>query len=163
MTTPTHILTGAVIAKLSMDFGLVPNIPGLIYPLGILTANIPDIDVLFIKFPNNHRASIFHVPLLWALTLTITYLAASFFDMPLLANSIIMAGISILSHFFLDSFDMSTGIAWFAPLDKTFFSILPRLPRPITKRAYIRAYLKHSVMIAEGVVVLSGIIAFWKL
>ena len=163
MTTITHTLFGIVLAKISMDTGLVPYDPQLIYPFGIMVANAPDIDIFFVHFPKNHRASIAHVPLFWAVLILMCYLFALLLPSTMHIPYIHMLAVGIISHFLFDTFDMSHGIRWLFPFRSTYFDAVPPLKtRPTSKSAFIKAYINHPVMIVESVVLLLVLIAFLK-
>jgi len=162
MTTLTHTIFGIVLAKVSMDTGLLPLSPHIVYPLSIGAANLPDIDVFFVAYPKNHRKSVLHTPFYYLLCFSILF-SIAYRIAPYMLPYLILTTTGVISHFLFDTFDMSTGIAWFSPFNKTFFNALPRVFRPLdSKRDFILSYLKHPVMIAEGVVTALSIIAFLK-
>lgn len=164
MTTPTHILFGIVLAKISVDTGMIPATSQVIYPLSIIAANLPDFDVLYVPMSKNHRASVMHTPLYWAVTIAFCYIGTLLFS-PYLLPYIHIVAIGVLSHLLLDTICMRSGIRWLYPFSPKFFDVL----KPVKnmhledKKAFVKAYITHPVMIAESAVVVTLIFAFLKL
>jgi|GEM_PF-6093636 len=158
MTTLTHTLFGVVLAKISVDIGMIPATSQVIYPLSIIAANLPDFDVLYVPMSKNHRASIMHTPLLWVGIIGCCYIAGLVIR-PILPYVHILA-IGVISHLLLDTICMRSGIRWLYPFSTKFFDVL----KPVKnmhledKRAFIKAYITHPVMLIESVVV--GLLIF---
>lgn len=163
MTTLTHTLLGVVLAKISVDIGMIPMASQVIYPLGIIAANFPDFDVLYVPMSKNHRESLLHTPLFWLSLIGIAYAATVLY--PALLPYIHILTIGVLSHFLLDTIDMRSGIRWLYPFSTKFFNILHSVTdmHLENKKVFVKTYLTHPVMIAESAVVCSLIFAFLKL
>lgn len=167
MTTPTHIAVGYFIARGFAHGGILPDTNST-YLLSMMFANAPDIDALFIYRPlYSHRDNMYslsHYPISWLALWCVVYLI--FWTLsPNFLGYIIMCGISISSHFILDSIDIFEGIAWLGPWIKTKFSILSLVsPLPSADTSWSTLYLiyrTHWAFYAEIVVCLAAfIVAF---
>jgi len=163
MTTLTHTLLGVVLAKISVDTGMIPATSEVIYPLGIIAANLPDFDVLYVPMSKNHRESLLHTPLFWLAIIGIAYAAAALY--PAFLPYIHILALGVLSHFVLDTIDMRSGIRWLYPFNTKFFNILHSVKdmHLENKKEFLKTYLTHPVMIAESAVVCTLMFAFLKL
>lgn len=164
MTTLTHTLFGIVLAKASIDIGIVPQTSPIIYPLSIIGANLPDFDELYyIRRSQNHRESLLHTPLFWLCVIGILYGSSAFYH-PALPYVHVLS-ISIVSHFIFDTIDMRSGIRWLYPFNKRFFNVLHAADNVNSKdiKKFIKLYATHPVAIIEGIVVFVIVLAFLKL
>jgi len=163
MTTLTHTLFGIVLAKVSIDMGMIPATSSLIYPISIISANLPDFDVLYVPMSKNHRESLLHTPLFWLAIIGLCYAIAAV-NHPLLPYIHILT-IGIVSHFLLDTIDMRSGIRWFYPFNKNFINVLHSVDdiQSDNLLRFIKTYVTHPVAVIESVVLFTCIIAYLKL
>lgn len=128
MVLPGHLAGGYITTSIILNFVSIPLTSAdlaVIYTVGILSGEIPDIDLLLFYLEKNknkhkhrqtHRDFITHIPLFWfvfCLTIFfIGFLITSKFIM--LLSAVILAG--TFSHFILDSLEY--GIQWFKPFSK---------------------------------------------
>lgn len=162
MTTPSHIAVGYMIAQGFVQAHLIaPNLVPYAYGVSIISANLPDLDVIIFRKLYDHRTnSPFHYPFTWWVVY-VTLLVASLLDsfhgyLPLLYLSILC----VLSHFLMDSFGVNAGIRWFAPFHKKEYSFLQMETRPDDVREWVFRYLKHPIMLAEVALWVGGILLF---
>lgn len=146
---------GFVIADVCMKTGLVPSTPHLLYPIAVLAANAPDLDVLFVglKMKRNHRLNIMHFPAMWVLVLGLAYLFLDITAHTAIFFYFTVVALGVFSHFLLDTFDSNTGILWLAPVSKKAYCFLRRnAVIPATFREHVKSYVHHPVMLAESAV-----------
>lgn len=162
MTTLTHTLFGIVLAKISVDAGMIPATSSVLYPLSIIAANLPDFDVLYVPMSKNHRESLMHTPLFWFGIIGLLYAAGGIQHAFLPYIHIVAIG--IVSHFLLDTIDMRSGIRWLYPFNKKFFNVLHSVTNMHLedKKVFVKTYITHPVMIAESIVLILCIIVWWK-
>ncbi len=163
MTTLTHTLFGIVLAKISVDTGMIPATSQVVYPLGIIAANLPDFDVLYTPMSKNHRESLLHTPLFWLAIISVSYIVGALY--PTILPYIHILTIGIVSHFLLDTIDMRSGIRWLYPLNKKFFNMLHSVTdmHLEDKKKFIKTYITHPVMRIESTVVGMLIFVYVKL
>ena len=163
MTTLTHTLLGVVLAKISVDTGMIPATSQLIYPFSIIAANAPDFDVLYTPLANNHRESLLHTPLFWLVIIGISYIVGAFY--PMILPYIHILTIGVVSHFLLDTACMRSGIRWFYPFNKKFFNVLHAVTdmHLEDKKIFIKTYMTHPVMLIESAIVCALIFVYVKL
>jgi membrane-bound metal-dependent hydrolase YbcI (DUF457 family) len=153
MTTITHTLVGAAIAKAALSGHAIHADPTLVYTVSILAANLPDINVPFIglrrSFYRNHRLSACHLPLFWiALFLIIQILLPDHTWKTILPYAAIGI-VNIFLHFILDLFSLHNGVCLLAPFLKREYSITRLKDRPETIRLYLRTYTKSVLFKGE--------------
>ncbi|MFZ2024752.1 MAG: metal-dependent hydrolase [Microgenomates group bacterium] len=163
MTTFTHTVFGIVLAKISVDTGMIPAASQVIYPLSIIAANLPDFDVLYVPMSKNHRESLMHTPLFWLVVIGCLYVVATLY--PTILPYIHILTIGVVSHFLMDTACMRSGIRWLYPFNKKFFNVLHSVTdmHLENKKVFIKTYLTHPVMIAESAVLFVIALVYLKL
>jgi len=184
MVLPGHLAGGYIVTTAILKF-----IPGtenfsnneilLLYIIGILSGEIPDIDLLFFYFSkkiNNskkatHREFYTHLPLFWliisALIIIFGYILDSSF---VILIAIILLG-GTFSHLVFDSIEY--GIRWLGPFSKKHFSLLKVKENFINDKKnvsvgsipyywnYIKnSYIKSKTIYFEIIVVIIAIIIY---
>ncbi len=163
MTTLTHTLFGIVLAKISVDTGMIPLASPMIYPIGVIAANLPDFDVLYIPMSKNHRESLLHTPLFWFCIIGASYFIAAFY--PAILPYIHILTVGVISHFLFDTIDMRSGIRWLYPFSTRFFNILHSVKdmHLEDKKVFIKTYITHPVMRIESAIICTLIFVYVKL
>ncbi len=163
MTTPTHIVFGIVLAKISVDTGMIPATSSIVYPLSIIAANLPDFDVLYTPMSKNHRESLLHTPLFWFIIIGVSYIVGALQQTILPYIHILTIG--IVSHFLMDTACMRSGIRWLYPFNKKFFNILHSVTdmHLENKKVFIKTYVRHPVMLIESIILCALIFVYVKL
>lgn len=162
MTTPSHIAVGYLLAEGFIKTQIIPpSLVSFAYTVGIVSANLPDLDVIIFRKLYDHRTnSPFHYPFTWwviYLTLIVISLADNLqYLLPLIYLSI--AG--VLTHFLMDTFGVNAGIRWFAPFYKKEYSFLKMETRPDDVREWVFRYLKHPIMLVEVALWAGGMLLF---
>jgi hypothetical protein len=156
MSTPTHIIAGAIIAKYAMHVGFLPDAPEIIYPMSIIAANIPDIDSIFIHYPKDHRNYPFHFPLYWVCFLALLLFTAVRIHRLDLVPYVDLIAINLFIHFFLDTWNIRTGIYWLMPWKHKEFNFFKRVPYALTKMGMLRQYLFHPYILLELLILIGG-------
>ena len=135
MVLPGHLAGGYIVTTAILKF--VPGIESfsnneiaLLYMIGILSGEIPDIDLLFFYLSkkinnskkNTHREFYTHLPLFWLIISTLIIVFGYIFDssFTILIAIILLGG--TFSHFVFDSIEY--GIRWLGPFSKKHFSLL---------------------------------------
>lgn len=126
MVLPGHIAGGYLATTFILGLSSTPFTTtelAIIYVVGILAGEIPDLDLLFFYFnkKNNgtskkatHRDYITHLPMFW-LSLGMTlFLYGYSLNSPLVMTLALVLVAGTFSHFILDSIEY--GIQWFKPL-----------------------------------------------
>lgn len=162
MSTPTHIIVGAVIAKYAISTGFLPDVSSVVYPLSIISANLPDIDSIVIHYPKDHRNYPCHYPFYWALAWMVVFFTSILTGQQQYLHMIELIGINVFLHFFLDSWNIRTGIFWLMPWKKKEFNFLKRLPYEKTLKAVLRQYLLHPYILLELGILISGSIYLFR-
>jgi membrane-bound metal-dependent hydrolase YbcI (DUF457 family) len=147
MTTPTHIIMGAVLAKAALTGGKIEADPSIMYAVAILFSNIPDIDIPLFglkkssEFKFNHRLESFlHFPFFWVLLFGLFYV--------LMPNALWskalpyypIAFIACCLHFLMDTIGIHNGICWFGPFHKKEISFTKLIERPSRKSLFVLTY-----------------------
>jgi hypothetical protein len=154
MTTATHTATGFLIVKTMDLLGLIPpDLKTVAYTVGMITANMPDFDILFNFRISGHRESVFHAPIFWLLVLVPVFGVAIFYDLAAVFLLVFISFLCILSHFILDTSDYSQGISWLRPFTRTKYSFNQRKFRHTNgARDLLRDYLHRPHLIIDIVV-----------
>jgi hypothetical protein len=125
MVLPGHLAGGYIATSLVLSLSTTPfshNELTILYFIGILAGEIPDIDLLIFYlekkyFKNSkrqtHREYVTHLPIFWLSLCTAIFLYGYSIDsaFAMTISLILLAG--TFSHFILDSIDF--GIQWFKP------------------------------------------------
>lgn len=153
MTTLSHTAVGYLLARYLVVQGVLPH-EHATYIMGIVFANLPDIDgaisIKKIYDHHNHLKSISHYPINWLLVLVFFFLLSLPFGNTALFEYVLLAFISILSHFVLDTFSIYGGIAWLGPWIKKKYSFINHLPLvPNNNHEWVHWYLKHWIKYVE--------------
>ncbi len=128
MVLPGHLAGGYIATSIILNFVSIPLTSAdlsVIYTIGILSGEIPDIDLLLFYLEKNknknktrqtHRDFITHIPMFWfVFCLTIFFIGFLVTSkLIMLLSVVILAG--TFSHFILDSLEY--GIQWFKPFSK---------------------------------------------
>ncbi len=190
MVLPGHLAGGYLATTSILSLVTVPfsnTELTLLYIIGILAGEIPDIDLFAFYFEKNkgsssskkhtHREYITHLPLFWfSLCLVIFFIGYSADWVFLMTMSlVILAG--VFSHFLFDSLDY--GIQWFKPFSKRRLCLSNNLntddfDKKMSDRRikigsinfywnYLKIfYLKQITFYAEVLVVIIAIFIFFK-
>lgn len=162
MLTPTHVLTGSALAKYALTTSLFPYSEWMMYSLGILASNMPDIDVLLFGIRPQHRIySLLHKPLLWIIMFLIAIVLVLVGILPIPLPIIIFVFICIVIHFLLDTFGVSCGIQWMWPWKERDIHIFRTTPSKKTIRNRMRTYIQHPDFRVEIFLILSSVIYLW--
>lgn len=164
MTTPTHIAVGYMLAEGFIKANLIPpSLAPYAYSVGIISANLPDLDVIIFRKLYDHRTnSPFHYPFTWWL-IFLTIIVVSIADsMRYLLPLVYLSITSVFTHFIMDTFGVNAGIRWFAPFHKKEYSFLTMEKRPDDVREWVFRYLKHPIMLVEVVICLTGLLLFFS-
>lgn len=175
MTTLTHILTGAALAKAALASHAIPPDASTAYLVGVLAANLPDMDTPFVSVAfrdivrnmrslghvpirKNHRTqSFFHYPLVWLIAFPIVAFPVAISGNHAFMSYLAFVALNVVVHFVMDSFGIGgAGICWLAPFKKTVFSVLPMdstLPKDFRELAI--TYRTSALLKIEGVIGLS--------
>lgn len=154
MSTLSHAAVGFLVARYFVEHGWLPNTSISPYALGVVFANLPDLDgLLSIRNLFNHQnkfKSQFHYPFNWFIVFTLAMFVLMQFRIPYAMTYAFFAFINIMGHFLLDTFSIYGGIAWLAPWKKRRFSFVKNLNLlPGNNKDWIRWYTKHWVMYLE--------------
>lgn len=147
MTTPAHILIGAVAAKIIVSNHLIPGSPAVIYAAGILFSNIPDLDVFFLKPEKrwHHRTkSIAHFPIVWAVLFTLAAIFLKPLCGPVFYGYLSFSIIMVAAHFVLDTMTGNVGVCWLAPFVRKEISVFPIGEKQATVGLFVREYVKKK-------------------
>lgn len=180
MVLPGHIAGGFIATNIVLSLinhNLSLSQVQLMYILGSLSGEIPDIDLLLFYFKKNkktdstHREYITHAPLFWL----IIAIVISFVGITIGSDPIFISGIVLLagtwSHFILDSIEY--GISWLWPFSKKRLSLVKKeidnnydYGKKIGSITYYweyikREYLKTISFYAEIAVVIIAIFIFF--
>ena len=179
MVLPGHIAGGFIATNIILSLinhNLSLSQVQLMYILGSLSGEIPDIDLLLFYFKKNkktdstHREYITHAPLFWL----IVSIMISLLGIVIGSKLVIISGIILLagtwSHFILDSIE--DGIRWLWPIsNKTFCLIKEKTEqnsygKKIGSLSYYveyirREYFRKVSFYAEIVVVIIAIFIFF--
>lgn len=155
----------------------------ILYIVGILSGEIPDIDLLLFYFlkkknkdqsKNNHREFITHVPLFWFIISLIIFSLGFLFNSKFIEILALLLLAGTLSHFVFDSIEY--GIRWIEPFSKKRLSLFKDSEKTNTNNIdekniaigsisyywnYIKiSYIKSSTIYFEITVVIIAIIIF---
>jgi hypothetical protein len=165
MTTLTHILAGAVIAKAALTGHKIAADPAVVFGVAIFFSNLPDMDIPFFGMRKtlalkwNHRMhSFFHFPLFWIALYLTAELYAPFPIRQTIEPYMSIALISLGIHFLMDTVGVHSGICWFGPLIKKQFSFTKLLDYPETIGTFVLTYCKSAVFKVELLIWLGSIL-----
>lgn len=167
MTTLTHVSVGYFIARGFALSGILPDANST-YLLSMVFANAPDIDAIILtRRLYAHRENFYslsHFPASWAVLFSLAFLIITN-QAPKYITYLVMCGISVISHFILDSFDIFEGISWFGPWIKRRFSFVSLVISPFLDTAdykkLFHIYKKHWLFYIECIIcILAFAIAF---
>ncbi len=164
MTTPSHIAVGYMISQGFIQANLIPpNLAPYAIGVSIVSANLPDLDVIIFKKLYDHRTnSPFHYPFTWWLLYLTVFVSIVIANLQSLLPFVYLSLLSLVSHFLMDTFGVNAGIRWFAPFYKKEYSFLRMETRPNDVRVWVLRYLKHPIMIAEVALCLGAIVFFFS-
>ena len=132
MVLPGHLAGGYISATIifnSVNYPFSVNELTLLYLIGILAGELPDLDLaifylakkIFKTTKTTHRDFVTHLPIFWiiisAIIFSVGYLVGSIF----ITTSSILILTGVFSHFILDSVDY--GIQWLRPFSQRRFCI----------------------------------------
>ncbi len=158
MLTPTHVLTGSALAKYALTTSLFPYSEWMMYSLGILASNMPDIDVLLFGIRPQHRIySLLHKPLLWIIMFLIAIVLVLVGILPIPLPIIIFVFICILIHFLMDTFAVSFSIQWLWPWKKSDLHIFRTIHPKKTIKNRMHAYIRHPAFVVEILLIIGSI------
>ena len=163
MTTPSHIAVGYMLAEGFIQAHLIPpHLAQYAYGIGIISANLPDLDVIIFKKLYDHRTnSPFHYPFTWWLIYLTVFVSIVIANLQSLLPFVYLSILTLVSHFLMDTFGVNAGIRWFAPFHKKEYSFLRMEKRPDDVREWVLRYVKHPIMIVEVLLCLSGILLYF--
>ncbi len=174
-----YIATTAVLSSIPWVF--TQKELALLYIIGILAGEIPDIDLFafyFEKKNNNdsknltHREYISHIPLFWIMISLLIALFGIIFSSTFIITLSIVFLVGTISHLILDSIDY--GITWLKPFSSKRFclfpmKLIPEDPHIVTTGSlqyywnYLKgAYLKQVTFYAEILITVVAIIIFFN-
>ncbi len=153
MTTLSHSAVGYLVTRYFVQLGWLPD-SSTPYILGVVFANIPDIDALkgLRKIHDHHSnfKNLSHYPINWFIVFAFVALLALPFPIRFFYSYLGLAAVSVLLHFVMDTFSIYHGIAWLGPWNKRKYSFIKMLPiLPIDTREWVHWYTKHWVMYLE--------------
>lgn len=174
MTFPAHFASGYLAYKITTNaqaFSALDNY--LILAAAMLGANLPDVDYFFSKYIKDHHDSFLHAPLFWLMIVLTGYALGLFFQIQTLKILMILFGIGVFIHLFLDWLSGRTaGIQIFYPFSKKMYSLFPLTPEKgkVTiwpgrdQVSFWRFYLNNKFLVGvETFLILSGmVLAIWK-
>lgn len=154
MTTLSHVAVGILVTRSFIDRGWLPDGTVTPYILGVVLANIPDIDGLVnVRKLYDHHSSlknVFHYPANWLLVFGLVAILSVPFRIHAFYPYVGLATVNVFLHFVLDTFSIYQGIAWFGPWNKKKYSFITFLPvLPVNNDECFRWYAKHWVMYLE--------------
>lgn len=156
MSTPTHLLVGASIAKAAALMG-APAAPEHILAIAMIAAVAPDIDILVYGYGTKHHASILHKPVIWASLFSVAYAANAVFALPY-ANALSIAAIGVLSHFILDTGNYSQGVQWLWPFSDNVLHFFKLAKRPDSLKQRWQVFSRHPAFAAEALIWIGAIV-----
>lgn len=145
MTTPAHVLVGAVAAKIAINSHLLTGNPMTMYATSILFSNLPDFDVILMRSDNrfHHRSkSILHYPIVWAILFTLSSIFLKPIYGRVFSGYLTFAMIMVGLHFFLDTMTANAGVCWLAPVYRREFSLFPPIKE---KQGAFGSYVREHV------------------
>jgi len=148
MTTPTHLLIGTVIAKAALLTGAPVNAQH-IYTVAIVSASIPDIDVLYYGVNPQHHKSLLHKPIFWVSLFILWFGVKQYILVSASSSLLTLISIGLWSHFLLDTGNYTTGVQWLWPFSKKIFHYFPFADRPKTAKKRWQICLHHPTFIFE--------------
>jgi len=139
---------------------------------GIVAANLPDLDFIFVKDKNNHRNTITHAPLFWLPLIVVGFFVSGYLGKNLFLY-VTAFSLGIFSHFLLDWFAAREkgigGVRLFYPFSKKHYGFLP-LTEPEIKfsslmtfpwKKYLSYYASNKILFfAELIIIFSGLLMF---
>ncbi len=118
MTTLTHIVTGAAVGKVvsrttqsSLIFSIAFN---------IFISNLPDINLFWVKKIKNHHKDFTHYPFIALILVLFIFVIEKLTSSQLFFT--LSFGLSLLLHYFADTFGQTIGIYWLIPFNYKEFS-----------------------------------------
>jgi len=155
MSTPTHLLIGAVIAKTAMLYGF-SDTPQQTYLVSLFSSVLPDIDVVTYGYGPQHHKSLFHKPFFWGCIIVFLFIFQALFGLiPL--NDIYLISLALFSHFILDTGNYTEGVQWFWPLSKKTIHFFKLVQRPDTRKERKQLFMHHATFFAETLIVLGSL------
>lgn len=153
MTTLSHSAVGFLVSRYFVQQGWLPDGTAP-YIVGVMLANIPDIDALKavsrIHDHHNNFKNLSHYPINWGIVFGLVALLALPFRIRFFYAYLGLAAINVFLHFVMDTFSIYHGIAWLGPWKKKKYSFLTMLPiLPADTREWVHWYTKHWVMYLE--------------
>lgn len=178
-----YIATTVVLSLLPASVQFSTDQLTILYIVGILSGEIPDIDLLLFYFlkkknkdqsKNNHREFITHVPLFWFIISLIIFSLGFLLDSKFIEVIALLLLAGTLSHFVFDSIEY--GIRWIEPFSKKRLSLFKDTVKTNINNVdeknltigsipyywnYIKtSYIKSSTIYFEITVVIIAIIIF---
>lgn len=154
MTTLSHTAVGIIVVQYAIESGWLPQFGLTPYIIGVIFANIPDIDGLLSlrKLYDHHNTAknMTHYPANWFFVLVFTAILAIPFHIPNFWIYLGVCAVNILLHFILDTFSIYGGIAWLGPWKKQKYSFIKIMPIiPDNNKQWVHWYMKHWVVYFE--------------
>ncbi len=154
MTTLSHSAVGFLVTRYFVNRGWLPDGTITPYILGVVFANLPDIDALVslrqIHDHHNNLKNISHYPANWCIVFVLVAILALPFHIRFFYVYLGLATFNVLLHFILDTFSIYHGIAWLGPWRKKKYSFIQMLPIvPVDTGEWMHWYTKHWVMYFE--------------
>ncbi len=157
MSTPTHLLVGASIAKAAALMGAAAA-PEHIFAIAMISAVAPDIDILAYGYGTKHHASLLHKPVVWTGLFAVIFATNAALALPY-SHTILIAAIGVLSHFILDTGNYSEGVQWLWPLSAKVVHFFKLAKRPDSVKERWHVFSRHPAFAAEALIWI-GTIAF---
>ena len=180
-----YIATTVVLSLLPASVQFSTDQLTILYIVGILSGEIPDIDLLLFYFlkkknkdqsKNNHREFITHIPLFWFIISLIIFSLGFLFNSKFIEILALLLLAGTFSHFVFDSIEY--GIRWIEPFSKKRLSLFKDSPKTDTDNVddtkiiigsipyywnYIKtSYIKSSTIYFEITVVIIAIIIIFN-
>jgi membrane-bound metal-dependent hydrolase YbcI (DUF457 family) len=149
MSTPTHVLTGLAIGKIMIAAG-IPVDPLRVFEVAVVSANLPDIDVIRYGITPAHHKSILHKPAVWIGAIALVWTIAAFRLLPISLPLLGVFAVGILSHFVLDTGNCTTGVQWLWPWSPRISHYFAFAVRPNSHRKLFSVYLHHAAFRFEA-------------
>jgi len=156
MTTPTHLLLGLVIGKISILAGIHAD-PQVVYTLGAVSALIPDIDIVYYGLGVNHHQSLLHKPFVWFTGLLFVALYFIIMHETILLSYVIIFSLGVLSHFLLDMGNYTEGVRWLWPISRKSFHLFPLAKQAKQWKKRFTIFTHHPAFLFEGTILISSL------
>jgi hypothetical protein len=152
MITISHFSAGILVGEFLVVNNFIPsNLVLPVYLISALSANAPDVDIVFSHKLYHHRLhSPLHYPVTWAIILFPILAWEYTFNLQTALFLTTITFINILIHFLMDTFGVNYGICWLAPFSKREFSFFRlRQKRPERIKEWVLNYITHPVFYFE--------------